>query len=64
MDYIQRLTVLQTLHAEINLQLSKEIAEHADEKKINEHHHLLKQIDVEIDRIEKMRSYKPAQEKK
>ncbi len=64
MDYIQQLSVLQTLQTEINLQLTKEIADKADQQKVDEHQHLLKQIEKEISRIEKMRSYKPAKEKK
>lgn len=59
MEYPQRLTVLQTLYAEISLQLTKEIEDKADKEKIDEYHRLLKQIDSEVARIQKMRSYKP-----
>jgi hypothetical protein len=57
MEYLQRLNVLQGLYAEISLQLTKELAGQADQQKIDEYHHLLRQIDVEVDRIQKMKSY-------
>lgn len=59
MEYLQRISVLQTLQAEIRLQLAKEISEKADPQKIDEYHQILKQIEAEIDRIRKMRTYKP-----
>lgn len=64
MEYPQRLSVLQTLYAEISMQLSKEIADKGDQEKIDEYHRLLKQIDSEVGRIQKMRSYKTDASKK
>lgn len=64
MDYLRRIKALQVIDAEIRLQLTKAISEMADQQKIDEHYHLLKQIDVEISRIENMRGYTTARPKK
>lgn len=57
MDYLQRLTVLKHLHAEISTQLARELADHSDQFRIDEYYRLLEKIDGEVNRIQKMRSY-------
>ena len=58
MDYLQRLTVLKHLHAEISTQLARELADHSDQFRIDEYYRLLDKINNEVARVQKMRSYR------
>jgi len=59
MEYSQRLSILQNLQEEIHQKLTQKTSDNEDQQKLEEYHQILKQIEAEIHRIDKMRSYNP-----
>jgi len=58
MDYEERLKTLLHIFAELSEKVAKELEGNNNAEKIKEYNRQMQQIDDEVKRIEKMRSYK------